>query len=123
MDLEWLFRGPDRATRRPPPKMVFSSLGLFFPYFRNFSHFLRVFFDFWAHLKPSCHFVAFLNVFFRFRKDFGKIWEGFWVDFSMIFRIFLKNADFVKYSVFLRKNHYFSYVELLKNNEKSTKNR
>ena len=38
------------------------------------------------------------------------------------FHIFLKNCDFVKYSILPRKNQYFSYVELLKNNENSPKN-
>ena len=39
----------------------------------------------------------------------------------MFFRFFLKTANFVKYSVLPRKNHYICYVALLKNNEKSTK--
>ena len=47
---------------------------------------------------------------------------GFYDDFSMIFRIFLKNCDFVKYSILPRKKHYFSYVELLKINKKTAKN-
>ena len=40
----------------------------------------------------------------------------------MTFLIFLENADFVKYSVSPRNNHYFSYVGLLQNNRTSTKN-
>ena len=43
--------------------------------------------------------------------DLGRIWGGFWwilggfkQDFSNIFRIFIENRDFVKNSVFLRKN-------------------
>ena len=55
--------------------------------------------------------------------DLGRILGGFWKDFSKVFRIFLKNCDFVKYSVLPRKNHYFSYVELLKINKKTAKNR
>ena len=53
--------------------------------------------------------------------DLGRILGGFWEDFSMFFRFFLKTANFVKYSVLPRKNHYICYVALLKNNEKSTK--
>ena len=49
--------------------------------------------------------------------DLGKILGSCFKDF----RMFLENADFVKYTVFLWKNHYFSYVELLKNNEKTIK--
>ena len=36
--------------------------------------------------------------------DFGRILEGFGENFSKIFRIFLEDADFVKYSVFPREN-------------------
>ena len=53
---------------------------------------------------------------------FGGFWEGFWEVFSMFFGSFLKNANFVKYSILLRKNHGFLYVELLKNNKIATKN-
>ena len=37
----------------------------------------------------------------------------------MICHVFLGNANFVKYSVFPRKNHYVSHVELLKINNKT----
>ena len=43
--------------------------------------------------------------------DFERIWEGFWttlegfyLDFSIIFCIFIENRDFVKNSVFVGKN-------------------
>ena len=58
-----------------------------------------------------------------FWMDLGRILGGFWKDFSMVFRFCLKTANFVKYSVLPRKNHYISYVALLKNNKKSTKKR
>ena len=58
-----------------------------------------------------------------FWMDLGRILGGFWKDFSMVFRVFLQTANFVKYSVLPRKNHYVSYVALLKNNKKSTKKR
>ena len=81
------------------------------------------FFAFVAHLKSSWPFVSIL---FDFCSFLGWFWgglEGFGEDFSNIFRSFLKNDDFVKYSVFPRKNHYFSHVRLLKHDQKSTKNR
>ena len=65
--------------------------------------------------------MAFCIDFLRFFIDFGKVLGGFWDDFSKIFLIFLKNSDFVKYSVFLWKNLYFSWVELLKNNKNQQK--
>ena len=55
-------------------------------------------------------------------RGLGRILGGFWEDFSMFFRFFLKTANFVKYSVLPRKNHYICYVALLKNNKKSTQN-
>jgi len=93
-------------------------LGTFFAFF-------RIFFAFWAHLKSSWHFFYDFFRFFQFSIDFGWIWggfgEGFGRCFLMFFRFFLKTANFVKYSVLPRKNHYICYVALLKNNEKSTK--
>ena len=53
-------------------------------------------------------FYQFFSIFRGFFEDFYWILKKFWKDFSRIFRIFLKNADFAKYSIFLRKNHYFS---------------
>ena len=53
----------------------------------------------------------------------GTVLGGFWEDFSMFCRFFLKTANFVKCSVLPRKNHYISYVALLTNNKKSTKKR
>ena len=92
----------------------------------TFSHFFRIFFAFWAHLKSSWHVFAFLfrffSIFYRFWMDLGRILGGFWKDFSKVFRFFLKTANFVKYSVLPRKNHYICYVALLKNNKKSTQN-
>ena len=89
----------------------------------TFSHFLSLFSLFWRSLNQHRFFYRYFSFLDRFWEDFGWIWEGFWQIFSMIFHIFLENADFVKYSVFLWKNHYFSYVGLLKNNRTPTKNR
>ena len=49
----------------------------------TFSHFFRL----WG---ASVFEVAFRSDFSRFFVDFGWIWEGFWDDFSTIFRIFVK---------------------------------
>ena len=61
--------------------------------------------------------------------DFGRIWGGFWgilggfkQDFCDIFRIFIENRDFVKNSVFPRKNQYFSGFKLVEITKKSNKN-
>ena len=54
-----------------------------------------------------------------FEHDFGKVLEGFGEKFSTIFHNFLKNCDFVKYCILPRKNHYFSYVELVKIDKKN----
>ena len=105
----------EEAKRIPPKILLRSLLGPFFAIFCIFSHFFRIFF-------ASYIIMHFFIDFFRFFIDFGRILGGFWDDFSMIFHIFLKNVDFVKYSVFPRKNHYFSYVELLEIHEKSVKN-
>ena len=54
----------------------------------HFSHFFALvahFFDFLARLKPSC---VFLSIFFDFGwifRGFGRVWDGFWDDFSMNF--------------------------------------
>ena len=64
-------------------------------------------------------FFNFLSILDGFGEDLGRVLE----DFSMFFRFVLKTANFVKYSVLPRKKHYMSYVELLKNNKKSTKKR
>ena len=85
-------------------------------FFAFFSHFLRI-------LSQRRFFHRYFSNLYVFWEDFGWIWEEFREVFSVIFHIFLENADFVKYSVFLRKNHYFSYVGLLKNNRTPTKNR
>ena len=95
--------------------------------FRTFSHF----FAFFSHFGRSVShhglflrfFFRFFSIFYRFWMDLGRILGGFWKDFSMFFRFFLKTANFVKYNVLPRKNHYISYVALLKNNKKSTKKR
>ena len=84
-------------------------------------HFFAFVPHFWRILSQHCIFDQYVLILYRFWKDFGWIWEGFWEAFSMIFLIFLENADFVKYSVFPWENHYFSYVGLLKNYGKSTK--
>ena len=73
----------------------------------HFFAFFSICFAFFAHLKSAS---LFLSIFI----DFLLILEGFGVDlerilgcFSIIFLIFLENADFVKYSVFPWKNHVF----------------
>ena len=93
-----------------------------FYYGRFWDHFLY-FFAFFSLLTSSWLFYRFFFSFHRFSVDFGRILGGFWDDVSTIFRVFLENRDFIKYSVLHRKNHYFSYVELMKINKKSTKNR
>ena len=72
-------------------------LALFFALFRIFSHFFRIFFRF---LKSLWFFSRFFSVFHRFLNDLEKILEGFWEDFSMIFRTIMENCDFVKNVVF-----------------------
>ena len=78
------------------------------------------FFAFMAHLKSCWHllsiFFDFSSIFRRFFPDFG-----FWEHFSKFFFVLVTNDNFVKYSILPRKNHYFSYVELLTNNKKSAK--
>ena len=74
--------------------------------------------------------LFFFLISYRFRMDFGRILGEFWwmlggftPDFLDIFRIFIENRDFVKNSVFPRKNQYFSGFKLFKITEKSNKNR
>ena len=88
----------------------------------HFSHFFTTFGNFWTFFSHHYLFYRFFSNFHRFRKDLGRILGRFCNDFSWIFLIFLENADFVKYNIFFKKKHYFSYVELLKNNKKSMKN-
>ena len=91
--------------------------------FRTFSHFFAFFSHFGRSVSHHSIFFHFFSIFYRFWMDLGRILGGFWEDFSMFFRFFLKTANFVKYSVLPRKNHYICYVALLKNNEKSTEMR
>ena len=95
--------------------------------FSQFFSIFRILFAFFSHSYAS---IAFLIDFFRFRShfggvwdDFGRVWGGFFDDCLMIFSIFLKNTDFVKYSVFPRENHYFQGIEAFQLHKKSIKNR
>ena len=54
-----------------------------------------------------------------FPAPLGLFSDGFWEVFSNFFAIFLEKANFLKYNIFLWKNHSFLYVELLKNNPKT----
>ena len=87
---------------------------LFFAPVAHFFHFL-------THLKSSCIFSAIFAILDRFLEVLGSFWEGFLEVSSMFWSNFLKNAKFVKYNILLKKNHGFSYVKLLKNDEKATK--
>ena len=69
----------------------------------NFSQFFRIWGAFWTHLTPSLFFGTLDLDFYRFLVDFGWISEGFGDGFSMAFRIFAKNRDFVKIVAFLQK--------------------
>ena len=60
---------------------------------RDFRSFSRFFVFFGPILSHDGIFYRFFWISHRFGVDFGSILEGFWEDFSMIFRIFLKNAD------------------------------
>ena len=83
----------------------------FFDFFRFFINLFFDFFDFFSILYFIDFFFDFSSIFFRFFIDFSSIFGGFLgilggfgEEFSKIFRIFLKNASFVKYSVLPRKN-------------------
>ena len=90
--------------------------------FRIFSLLWLIFAIFWRVLSHLAFFSQFFVILDRFFQFFGGFWEGFWVVCSMFFGKFVKNAKFVKYSILPRKNHGFLYVELLKNNKKSSNN-
>ena len=105
-----------RASRRE------NEYTLFWSQFRTFSRFFRIFFAFLGHLKSSLQFWSFFFYFERFWKDFGRILGGFSMDFGRIFCIFIKTADFVKYSVSTHCGAVETHVELLKIIKKS-KNR
>ena len=69
-----------RGGRRPP-----DCWAIFRTFLQIFT-FFRIFFAFWAHLKPSLHFLSiffdFSSILGRFWMDFGKVWERFFEDFS-----------------------------------------
>ena len=88
----------------------------------DFSQLFRILGAFWTHLTPSWFFGTLFLHFYRFFVDVGWISGRFWHGFSMVFRIFAKNRDFVKIVVFLTENCYFQGFELAKINQKSTKN-
>ena len=71
-------------------------LASFFVIFRTFSYF----FEFFRLLESSLLLFSLFVIFLLFFIDFGRILGGSGEDFSKIFRAFLKNVDFVKYSVF-----------------------
>ena len=88
----------------------------------HFSHFFRILGAFWTHLTPSWCFGTLFLDFYRFFVDFGWISGRFWDGFSMVFRTFPKNRDFVKIVVFPKENGYFQGFELAQINQKSFKN-
>ena len=96
-------------------------LGGFWGYFSHFFAFVSHFGRILSHHSIFFDVFLFFSIFYRFWMDLGRILGGFWKDFFEVFRFFLKTANFVKYSVLPRKNHYICYVALVKNNKKSTK--
>ena len=84
-------RGGRRQFVGPP---FWGALGAMLGYF------FAIFRIFWGVLTH----VGFFHRFFLIFARFGGIWGRFGEDFSAIFRIFLKNCDFVQYSVLPRKN-------------------
>ena len=81
----------------------------------------RNFFAFWGLFGRILRHLGFLGRFFldfyRFFVDFGWISGRFGDGFSMVFRIFAKNRDFVKIVVFLKKL-LFSRIRACKNQSK-----
>ena len=100
MVLEWRLRRPGRPKRRPPHFCSMSFWGHVGVIFRTFSHFFAFFSHLFRLLKSLWFFSHFFSVFHRFLDDLGRILEGFWEDFSMIFRTIMENCDFVKNVVF-----------------------
>ena len=89
----------------------------------HFSQFFRILGAFWTHLTPSLFFgTSFFGFLTIFVDDLGWISGRFWDGFSMVFRIFAKNRDFVKIVVFPKENGYFQGFELAKINQNSIKN-
>ena len=65
------------------------------------------FFDFWTHLKSFCIFVTIFGALGAIFGGFGRVLEGIWGGFSMIFSDFFENRDFVKIELPPRREHDF----------------
>ena len=61
----------------------------------HFSFFFRILGAFWTHLPPSWFSGTLFFDFSRFFVNFEWISGRFWDGFSMVFRIFAQNRDFV----------------------------
>ena len=88
----------------------------------HFSQFLFILGFFGAHLTPAWFSGMLFLDFSRIFVDFGWISGRFWDGFSMVFRMFALNRDFVKIVVFPKENCYFQRFELAKIKQKSIKN-
>ena len=88
-------QGPDRAKRRPATLLSTLLLGGSWAHVGPIFVILSHFFAFWGLFGRILRHLGFLE-FSRFFVDFGWISGRFWDGFSMVFRIFAKNRDFVK---------------------------
>ena len=76
-------------------------LGVIFLAFFVYVFLYRFFLDFWRALE------GFWRGLERFWEGLGGVLGGFWEGFFDVSFIFFENDDFIKNSVFPRKNHYF----------------
>ena len=87
----------------------------------HFSHFLYILGSFWTHFTPSWFSGTLFFDFCRFFVNFGWISKRFWDGFSMVFRIFAQNRDFVKIIVFYGKVAIFKDSSLQKSSKNPSK--